>query len=158
MRKLSKRFAITSLAALCMIGSSLFFNSLAIGGEGCGHGHWGHHGHHHFLAKMLNLTDNQKKEIFSIRLDERAKMKPMFESLKEGHKQLAALVKSDKFDEAKAQSIAKGQAAILANIIVEKARMRSRMYAVLTPEQRTKLEQIHKSWKDRHEKMLKNGH
>lgn len=107
---------------------------------------------------MLNLTDNQKKEIFSIRLDERAKMKPMMESLKDGHKQLAALVKSDKFDEAKAQSIAKGQAAILANIIVEKARMRSRMYAVLTPEQRTKLEQIHKSWKDRHEKMLKNSH
>jgi len=89
--------------------------------------------------------------MFSIRLDERAKMKPMFQKLKDGRKQLIALAKSGKFDEAKARAIAKGQADILADIIVEKTRMKSRMYAVLTPEQRAKAEQLHEQWKARHQ-------
>ena len=112
------------------------------GAEGSGppdvseQGHWGHH--HHFWKK-LNLTDNQKKEMSAIRLDERAKMKPLFQKLKDGRKELIALEKSPTVDEAKARAIAKKQADILADIIVEKARMKSRMYAVLTPEQRAKL-------------------
>lgn len=153
MRKVLTGLTITLVAAVWMIGASFLFGSLALGAEGCcGHHHGGHWGHHHHFGKMLNLTDNQKKEMFSIRLDERAKMKPLFQSLKAGREQLGALVRSGKFDEAKVQVLAKSQAAIIANIIVEKTHMRSRMYAVLTPEQRTKLEQMRASWKARHEK------
>ena len=102
------------------------------------------------------MTDEQKKEMFSIRLDERAKMKPLFQKLKDGRKQLIDVVKTGKFDEAKVRAIAKGQADIIADIIVEKARMKSRMYAVLTPEQRAKAEQMRESWKARHEKEHEN--
>jgi Spy/CpxP family protein refolding chaperone len=158
MKRLLTGFTIALVAAVWMIGSCFFFNSIAAGDEGkCGehwkHRHWGHHGHHH-LWKKLNLTDAQKKEMFSIRLEERAKMKPLFQKLKAGRDQFRALPKGQ-FDEAKVRSIAKGQADIISELIVAKQRMKSRMYAVLTPEQRTKVEQMREKWKSRHEKEQK---
>lgn len=144
---------ITLVAAVWMIGSSFLFGPVAMGTEcGCGHHQRGHWGHHHHFGEMLNLTDNQKKEMFSIKLDERAKIKPLFQSLKGAREQLGALVRSGKFDEAKVRAIANSQAATIANLIVEKTRMRSRMYAVLTPEQRTKMEKMRESWKACHAK------
>jgi Spy/CpxP family protein refolding chaperone len=156
MKRLLTGFTVTLVAAVWMMGSC-FFNPIAAyaqdtGAAKCKCGeHWKHrHGHHHFWKK-LNLTDAQKKEMFSIRLDERAKMKPLVQKLKEGREQLQALPKG-KFDEAKVRSIAKGQADIITELIVEKQRMKSMMYAVLTPEQRAKAEQMRESWKARHGK------
>jgi Spy/CpxP family protein refolding chaperone len=160
MKKLLAGIGVALVAAVWMTGSSFFFNSIAVGAEGSGapavaeKGHWGHHrgghcGHHHHFWKKLNLTDDQKKEMFAIRLDERAKMKPLFQKLKEGRHQIRDLVKSGKFDEAKVRAFAKGQSDIISDIIVEKVRMKSRMYAVLTPEQRTKAEQLHEQWNAR---------
>jgi len=176
MKRLLTGFSITLVAAVWMIGSWFFFNSIAAGAQGsatpavadisktgphdtdaaqceCGH-HWkhhhmGHYGHHH-LWKKLNLTDAQKKEMFSIRLEERAKMKPLVQKLKEGREQLRALPKGQ-FDEAKVRTIAKGHADIITELIVEKQRMKSMMYAVLTPEQRAKAEKLREAWKTLHE-------
>ena len=89
--------------------------------------------------------------MFSIRLEERAKMKPLVQKLKAGRDQLRALSKGQ-FDEAKVRAIAKGQADIRTELIVEKQRMKSRLYAVLTPEQRAKVEQMLEKWKSRHDK------
>jgi Spy/CpxP family protein refolding chaperone len=181
MKRLLTGFTVTLVAAVWMIGAWFFFNSITVGAQGattpavadvsktsphdtnaaegkCGehwkHSHWGRHGHHH-LWKKLNLTDAQKKEIFSIRLEERATMKPLVQKLKAGRDQLRALPKGQ-FDEAKVRSIAKGQADIISELIVEKQRMKSRMYAVLTPEQRTKVEQMREKWKSHHEHEQKN--
>ena len=189
MKRLLTAFTITLVAAVWMIGSWFFFNSIAVGAPGsvtpavadvsktgpqdtgaaeceCGH-HWKHchghhwkhhhrgrHGHHHFWKK-LNLTDAQKKEMFSIRLEERAKLKPLVQKLKAGRDQLHALPKGQ-FDEANVRAIAKGQADIITELIVEKQRMKSRIYAVLTQEQRAKVEQMHEKWKSRHEKEQKH--
>ncbi len=177
MKRLLTGFAVISVAAVWMIGSWFFFNSMAVGTQGsvtpaiadvsktgpqdtgaaeseCGHHwkhhHWGRHGHHH-LWKKLNLTDAQKKEMFSIRLEERAKMKPLVQKLKAGREQLRALPKGQ-FDEAKVRSIAKGQTNIITELIVEKQRMKSRIYAVLTPDQRAKVEQMREKCKSHHEK------
>jgi periplasmic protein CpxP/Spy len=162
MKRLLTGFAVALVAAVWMMGSCFFFNSTAVGAqdtgaakEKCGE-HWKHrHGHHH-LWKKLNLTDAQKKEMFSIRLEERAKMKPLFQQLKAGREQLRALPKGQ-FDEAKVRTIAKGQADIITELIVEKQRMRSRFYAVLTPEQRAKAEQMREEWKSHHEKEQKHN-
>ncbi len=56
------------------------------------------------------------------------------------------------FDETKVRAIAKGQADTIADMIVAKERMKSRLFAVLTPEQRTKVEQMCEKWKARHGK------
>ncbi len=177
MKRLLTTFTITLAAAVWMIGSWLFFNTIAVGAQGsvtpavadvsrtgpqdrdaaeseCGH-HWRHHdrgrhGHHHWWKK-LNLTDTQKKEMFSIWLDERAKMKPLVQKLKAGREQLSALPMGQ-FDETKVRAIAKGQADTRTELIVERRRMKSKMYGVLTQEQRAKFEQMREKWKARHEK------
>jgi protein CpxP len=165
MKRLLTGFTVTLVAAAWMMGSCFFVNSIAVGAEDTGaakgecrehwkHHHRGHHGHHH-LWKKLNLTDAQKKEMFSIRLEERATMKPLAQKLKAGRDQFRALPKGQ-FDEAKVRAIAKGQADIITELIVEKQRMKSRMYAVLTPEQRAKVEQMHEKWKSHHEKEHEN--
>jgi Spy/CpxP family protein refolding chaperone len=181
MKKIFAGFAVTLVAAVWMAGSWFFFNSIAVGAQGsathavadvsktgpkdesaaeghCGkhwkgcHGHWkGCHGHHR-LWKKLKVTDAQKKEMFAIRLEERAKIKPLFQQLKAGRDQLNALRKSEPFDEAKVRSIAKGQADTLIEMIVVKERMKSRIFAVLTPEQRAKAQELRESWKARHGK------
>ena len=176
MKKLLTGLTVTLVAAVWLAGSWFFFSSIAVGAEQGGtpavteagktgpgdsgtaegrcRGHWKHHHRGHWkrhLWKKLNLTDAQKKELFSIRLDERAKMKPLFQKLKAGRDQLRALPKGQ-FDEAKVRAIAKGQADIITELIVDKQRMQSKMYAVLTPEQRAKLEQMREKWKAHKEK------
>ena len=175
MKRLLTAFTITFVAAVWMIGSWLFFNSIAVGAQQgsatpavadisktgpqdadaaeCERGHhWKHHHHgHHHLWKELNLTDAQKKEMFSIRLEERAKIKPLVQKLKAGRDQLRALPMGQ-FDEAKVRAVAKGQEDIRTELIVEKQRMKSRIYGVLTQEQRAKVEQMREKWKSRHEK------
>jgi protein CpxP len=118
------------------------------------HGHCGHHGHHgyHHLWKKLHLTDAQKTQIHTIISEERAKMKPLVQQLKAGRDQLIALRKSGAFDEAKVRSIAKGQADTIVELIVAREGMKSKVFAVLTPEQRTKAQELRESWKARHEK------
>lgn len=171
MKRVLTGLAVVSVAALWMLGSWYFFNSIGTGTQGlttpafadmgkpgpkddapfeghCGK-HWGHRGHH--LWKKLNLTDDQKKEMFSIRLEERAKMKPFIQKLKAGRDQLRELPKGQ-FDEAKVRAIAKGQADTLTELIVAKERMKSRIYAVLTPEQRAKAQELINAWKAKREK------
>ena len=127
-------------------------------GEHWKHRHWGRHGHwkgchwRHRLWKKLKVTDAQKTQIHTIISEERAKMKPLFQQLKAGRDQLNALRKSGPFDEAKVRSIAKGQADTLIEMIVVKERMKSRIFAVLTPEQRAKAQELRESWKARHGK------
>ena len=103
------------------------------------------------FGRKLNLTDAQRKQMKTIVSEERPKMKPLFEQLKAGREQLDALIKSGPFDEAKVRSIAKAQADTLIDMIVAKERMKSQIYAVLTPEQRAKAEKLREAWKTLHE-------
>ena len=174
MKKIFAGFAVTLVAAVWMAGSWFFFNSIAIGAPGsatpavadtgkagpkdesaaeghCGK-HWKHHHGHHHLWKKLHLTDAQKTQIHTIISEERAKMKPLFQQLKAGRDELKALRKSGTFDEAKVRSIAKGQADTIIELIVTKERIKSKVYAVLTPEQRTKAQELRESWKACHGK------
>lgn len=180
MKRILTVFTVTLVAAVWMTGSWFFFNSIAVGAQGsatpavtdtgktdtkgeaaaeghCGMHckHWkhhhGHHGHHH-LWKKLHLTDAQKTQIHTIISEERAKMKPLVQQLKAGRDQLIALRKSGPFDEAKVRAIAKGQADTLIELIVARESMKSKIFAVLTPEQRTKAQELRESWKARHGK------
>ncbi len=170
MKKLLTGLVITLVALVWMIGSWLFFNSIAAGTQGLASpafaektgprdeaapehcGKWKGHHRHFALWKKLNLIDAQRNQIKAIMSEERPKMKPLFQQLKAGREQLDALIKSGPFDEAKVQSIAKGQAATLADMIVARERMKSRIYAVLTPEQRARAEKLREAWKILHEK------
>jgi len=171
MKRLLTVSAVIFVAAVWMTGSWFFFNSIAVGDQEPGApavadaGHAGSKnenaagdasshakGNHSGLFKKLNLTDAQKDEIKAITTEERSKIKPLTQQLKAGRKQLNALRKSGPFDEAKVRSIARGQADAMTELIVVQERMHSRVYAVLTPEQRTKAEELQQSSKGRPEK------
>jgi Spy/CpxP family protein refolding chaperone len=172
-------FAVTIVAAVWMMGSWLFFNCIAGGTKGvvttaaaevakgdtqdtaaakgkCEE-HWKHHHKRHHFWKMLGLSDAQKNQIHAVLAEGRTKIQPLVQKLKEGRGQIGTLIKSGQFDEEKVRAIAKGQADIRTELIVEKTRVKSKIWAILTPEQRAKAEQMREAWRARHEEG-KPGH
>jgi Spy/CpxP family protein refolding chaperone len=92
-----------------------------------------------FFADYLNLTDAQQTQIKQIMEKEKPAMQPLFQQMAQGHQAMAQLVQSGNFDEAKAREIASQQSSTLIEMEVQKARVESEMFQVLTPDQKTKM-------------------
>lgn len=92
-----------------------------------------------FLARMtktLDLSAEQQDKIKVIMDEHRAKVAPMRQQLEESRNKLRQAIKADTFDEAAIRTLAAGQAAAKTELMVERARMKNQIHAVLTPEQR----------------------
>src|SRR5579864_9563550 len=100
------------------------------------HGGWMRH-----MAKQLNLTDAQQTQIKGIMATEKTKIKPLMQQMRQNQQAQDANINGS-FDENQARAFAGKQAQIMTDLIVEKERMRSQVYAVLTPEQRQKALQL----------------
>ena len=107
------------------------------------------------MTKQLNLTDAQQTQIKGIMADEKTKIKPMMQQLRQNQQAEDANVNGS-FDENQARAFASKQAQLMTDLIVEKERMRSQVYAVLTPEQRQKaLQLMQERQQHRQERMSK---
>ena len=93
------------------------------------------------MIKQLNLTDAQQTQIKGIMADEKTKIKPVMQQLRQNQQAEDANINGS-FDENQARTFANKQAQLMTDLIVEKERMRSQVYAVLTPEQRQKALQL----------------
>jgi Spy/CpxP family protein refolding chaperone len=93
------------------------------------------------MAKQLNLTEAQQTQIKGIMSGEKTKIKPMMQQFRQNQQAEDANVNGN-FDENQARTFANKQAQLMTDLIVEKERMRSQVYAVLTPEQRQKALQL----------------
>ncbi len=93
------------------------------------------------MVKQLNLTEAQQTQVKSILADEKTKIKPMMQQLRQNQQAEDANINGS-FDENQARAFANKQAQLMTDLIVEKERMRSQVYAVLTPEQRQKALQL----------------
>lgn len=93
------------------------------------------------MAKQLNLTAAQQTQIKSILAEEKTKTRPMMQHLRQNEQAEDANVNGS-FDENQARAFAGKQAQLMTDLIVEKERTRSQVYAVLTPEQRQKALQL----------------
>jgi Spy/CpxP family protein refolding chaperone len=93
------------------------------------------------MTKQLNLTDAQQTQIKDIMAGEKTKIKPMMQQLRQ-NQQAEDANRNGSFDENQARAFANKQAQLMTDLIVEKERMRSQVYAVLTPEQRQKALQL----------------
>ena len=93
------------------------------------------------MVKQLNLTEAQQTQIKGIMADEKSKVMPMMQQLRQNEQAENANVNGT-FDENQARTFANKQAQLMTDLIVEKERMRSQVYAVLTPEQRQKALQL----------------
>lgn len=94
-----------------------------------------------FLAKKLNLTDEQKTQMKAIMQKERPTMKPLFQQQHQIDLQLRQYVEGN-YDEAKVQALATQKAQIQAQLTVAETRVHNQLYALLTPDQQSQLKEM----------------
>lgn len=107
------------------------------------HGHeFGMHGHMMgYLAKQLNLTDDQKAQAKAIMQKEHPTMKPLMQQEHAIDQQLRQYVEGN-FDQAKVQALAAQKAQIQAQITVQETRIHNELYQILTADQKAQLKQL----------------
>jgi protein CpxP len=92
-----------------------------------------------FYGRKLDLTDAQRAQVKDIMTKEKPTIQPMILQMAQGHQQLQQLVMSGAFDEAKVRALATQQTQNMTELTVQRARIASELYQVLTPDQKTKL-------------------
>ncbi|MGH9504771.1 MAG: Spy/CpxP family protein refolding chaperone [Terriglobales bacterium] len=92
-----------------------------------------------YFVHQLDLSDAQQAQVKDIMAKEKPAMQPLMLQMAQGHAQLAELVMSGSFDEAKVRDLASQQSQAMTELTVQRARIASEMVQILTPEQKTKL-------------------
>jgi periplasmic protein CpxP/Spy len=95
-----------------------------------------------FMVHRLDLTDAQKAQAKQIMTNEKAAFQPLMKQMRQNRAQEWQLVEAASFDQAQAQAFAAQQAQTVAQLSVEKMRLESQLYQILTPDQKTKLNAI----------------
>ena len=142
------RIRIIAAIAGLVIGASV----LALGhgfqgqeGHRRGPGGPGHHGDMlEHMARELSLTDAQKEQVKAIMASAEAAGQGIHAKLEEVHKQIEAATANGQFDEAQVRTLASQQAQLEADMMVEHLRAKSKVFGILTAEQRAKAEEMHK--------------
>jgi protein CpxP len=106
------------------------------------------------MTKQLNLTADQQTQIKGILAEEKTKIKPITQQLRQNEQAENANINGN-FDETQARAFAGKQAQLMTDLIVEKQRTRSKVYAVLTPEQRQKAQQLMQERQQRRQDRMK---
>jgi Spy/CpxP family protein refolding chaperone len=162
MKKLGKmqKLAMASLSAIALVASMAVAQTVQTdqgdqkprgewhgrGGNG-GHGKhmgrggrgWG--GMHGAFSKQLNLTDDQKAKMKEIRASFAERNKPLREQLRAKRQELRQANEGGTFNEALATQKLTEMAGLQAKLMGQGLSLRQEMMTVLTPEQKTQLEQ-----------------
>jgi Spy/CpxP family protein refolding chaperone len=108
---------------------------------------WHHHSPLGYIARELKLNDAQKSQIKSIWQSERPILSSLVREFADESKEMDTAAAQGNLDESKVQEIAGRQGATVAKLLVEKERLKTKIYTtVLTPEQRTKADELQKRW------------
>lgn len=94
------------------------------------------------IAAELKLTDAQKEQIKGIIWAERPTVQPLVQNLMQDVQSMRKITADGQFDEAQVRALAAQQGQTITELIVEKERVQSKIFAVLTPEQRTKAQEM----------------
>jgi Spy/CpxP family protein refolding chaperone len=103
-----------------------------------------------FFSDYLDLTDAQQTQVKQILAKDKPTLAPLVQQMVQGHQQMRQLIESGAFDESKARTLASQQTQTMTELAVQKARMQSDLYQILTADQKTKLDQF----LDKHEQKL----
>jgi Spy/CpxP family protein refolding chaperone len=95
------------------------------------------------LSRMLGLTDAQAAELKTFFEAQEPTFESIHRRLEESHRQLEAATADGRFDEAQVRALAGQQGQAHADMVVEHERCKAKVYSVLTPEQRVRLEELH---------------
>jgi Spy/CpxP family protein refolding chaperone len=146
-----KRSVIWSSVVLLLVAIGVIVaRANGSGRHGWGGGGWSHHGPLGYVAHELNLSDAQKSQIKSMWEAERPTVASLVQELASEGKEMDSVTAQGSLDESKVQAIAASQGATIAKLLVEKERLKSKVYTtVLNPEQRTKADELQKRWHSR---------
>ena len=141
MRSIRFRFLIAAFAVL--LGTVVAKSQTGDAPPMHGHGHEFGTGEHMmgFFADYLNLTDGQQAQMKAVLEKEHATLKPLMQQLHQTRQQLRQYEEGT-FDEAKVRAVASQQSQTMTDLIVEKARIHSALFQILTPDQKTKMTQL----------------
>ena len=105
-------------------------------------GHRGFFGMRGFMSKKLNITDAQKAQMKQFAESSRERTKPVREQLQAKRKELRAASEGGTFNQALAQQKLVEMSSLQAQLMGEQFRLKQEMLSVLTPEQKTQMEQM----------------
>ena len=94
------------------------------------------------LAEYLELDAAQSQAIQRLMSDERRRLEPLMEQLKTTRQKLLTATQQGHYDKEQVRSLAATQARMLTNLITANAQMQTKLYKLLTPEQRAKLDHV----------------
>jgi Spy/CpxP family protein refolding chaperone len=122
----------------------------------------GHRGRHFgrmlgISARYLELTEAQKTQMKDIMTKEKPTIQPLMQQLAQNRQQMRQLESADTFDENKVRPLANQQSQTMAELIVQKARIKSELIQVLTAEQKTKMAAFEASREARLKKHFQQG-
>lgn len=103
------------------------------------------------IASRLDLTDVQKEQVREILEAERPIVQPIIQDTIATRHLILEETKKGNFDEARVRDLATRQGVNLSKLIVERERVKTQIYHVLTPEQRAKVAEM----KDRFEQKIR---
>jgi len=122
-------------------------------GEGKGHGWRGNHGGGAF--RQLNLTDDQKAKMKTIRESFAERNKPLRQELQAKRQELRQANEGGTFNEALATQKLTEMASLEAKLMGERVKLHQATLSVLTAEQKAQLEQSKAQFKARRGEMRK---
>ena len=92
-----------------------------------------------FMTDYLDLTDAQQAQAKDIMDKAKTTMEPLVQQMAQTHSDIGQVVHSGSFDEAKVRSLAAQQSQAMQEMIVQKARVDSQLFQILTADQKTKM-------------------
>jgi Spy/CpxP family protein refolding chaperone len=96
------------------------------------------------LSRALGLSEAQTAELKPFLDAQHATMDTLRQKLDDTRQQIQAATKDGQFDEAQVRTLAAQHAQAMTDLLVEQERVKAKIYNTLTPEQRTKAEQLHR--------------
>ena len=136
----SNRFRILLAVLAVTLMTAVGFSQTVVKAAGPGHRGGGFGGPMMgMFADYLDLTDAQRAQMKDIMTKEKPTIKPLMQQLSQSHQQLRQLESAGTFDEAKVRALATQQAQTMTELTVQKARIKSELMQVLTPDQKDKM-------------------
>jgi Spy/CpxP family protein refolding chaperone len=141
---MKKRTAVITLLVSGVIALATVGAVSASPGDRCGGQHtafggpMGHGGGKqiHRMMERLDLSDEQRDQIFDIMYAQMPTARDKMKELRAGRQALRELAMSPELDEAKVRELADAQSKIMADMVVMRSQTMNKVYKVLTPEQR----------------------
>jgi LTXXQ motif family protein len=97
------------------------------------------------LSQYLSLTPSQVAAIQQVMVFERQSLQPLMRQLRYTRERLLA-IGNDRVNEKEINTLAQAEAALLAKLIVANARIQSKIYNILSPDQQKKLADLEQTW------------